>query len=439
MNNYISFFTESEKKDYSRYILNDLKKIVLPDDFISENKHIKNEWLNYLTKLENCESYHAILEDQKKTINITACNNYTVCPICSSFKRYHIINKIKPIYNAVVKLAKIGRVFLYEATATIKNSSDLSADYQKIRESWTIFTKMGQRRNVSDRSNGEASKILGYSMAIEVTWSEKEFWHVHAHFFLVCSNRLDFSIYDQEKATELYKMYGYGKVPKELLAYCVKKKIKDIPVSKLTEEWYRATKDSFNFFVIPHDITKENSIEKLQELIKYVTKIANLPAEKTFYLWDTLHYKKRVTTAGIFCKSGKKNLEEMLKTYNLLEEYKKESELIKPEIKYEEMTEIKYNDNENDFIVSDYDGIFNLNWYQSKEYKKNLQNRNKIIHSKKNLLKDLNNTYDSTLMENKKYIEKKIEILEETKKRFSKNQNINKYIFSLKSNQASNK
>lgn len=434
MINNTSFFSKNEKKKYSIYLTENLKTLKLDDSFISKNFHTKKEWEIFLEKLLNCNTYHAKLEEQKKTLNIKLCNSYTICPICSSLKRFNIINKFLPYYNVILKLYKIQRLFLYEATATIPGTKDLSEDYENLRESWTSFVSMGRKRD-KKKSSGEASKIIGSIMSIEATFNQNK-WHVHAHLFLVCDQKLSFSVYDQEKLKELYKVYGFGNVPKETLKSIVLKKINKIPVSKLTEEWFKATSGkAYNFWVNGFQPGNEPK-KKLEELLKYVTKISDLTKEKTFELWDALTYKKRVTTSGVFTKSGEKFFMSLLQEYYLLEEFLSSIDNTKMHYEYEDIVEIDFNFKENEYQEKKYDGVFDFNWYESINYHDHLRNRNKIIHDKKNRIKELNNNLKSNKIKENEYIEKKNEIIDNSKKEFKKSINRQKYKFMFKSDQA---
>lgn len=440
MVNYNSFFDEKEKKAYSLYIKNQLDQLNLPANFISKNFHTKEEWKIFLEKIYNCDTYHAFLPEQKKTVNIILCNSYTICPICSSVKRFQIIKKIKPYYDCIIKMQSNNTLYLYEATATIEGSTDLSSDYEKIRDSWTNFNQMGRKREYRF-SSGEASKIIGSLMSIEIT-KNKNKWHVHAHILIVCNQKLDFQIYSKKEASDLYKKYGFGMVPKELLDNIVLKKVNGIPVSKITEQWLLATKGTgINFWISQYNPyrnskgEKTTPIKKLFELCKYVTKISNLSPSDAFKVWDELQHKKRVTTSGIFGKSDRELWFRLLDENSLLYEFLEATKKTEKKIdKNEQLKQIKYNQKTGDYDESDSDL---LGWFTSKEYGELLSERNYIIHSKKNESSNLIEEYKNGNVSSSSFIFSKNSINENHKNAFIDLAKKQKNIYNLKINNAS--
>lgn len=430
-----TFFNESDRKKYSLYIFNQLSSFNLPDSYISENLHIVKEWKRFLDKLKKCNTHHSFLENQQKTLQVVMCNQYTVCPICASVKRYSILKSIIPYYKQILNLKQMGKLFIYEATATIAGSKDLSSDFEKLRESWKIFFDKG-KKNQDKRRLGESSKIIGYIMSIEVTKNnETKKWHVHGHAILITEKKIDFTIYNQEKIKELYKKYGFS-IPKEKLDEIINEKIDGVPVSKLTREWFEATKGSgVNFFIkllkpgLNFSGKYVSEYQKIFETIKYVTKISELSPMDVFTVWDILQNKKRITKGGIFSLPGRKKFVELLSENNLLDDFL--ADISKPKIDtiYEPITERRFDFNSNSFDEEMYNGIYDYHWYHSQEYKEMLSNRNYIIQNKKNNIKELNNMLCNKEIFPHEYIESKENIIENSLKNFSDNIKIKKSDF----------
>lgn len=399
MLNYNNFFDENQKKSYNLYIFSQLEKLALQESFLSKKKHTKKEWINFLQKLQKCNTIRKILPKQEKTLSIYLCNKYTICPICASLKRYQVLKSILPYYTCLIKLKKLNKVHIYEATATISGSKDLSLDYEKLRDSWTNFCDKGKKQGEKKR-NGESSKIIGYIMSIEVTKNDK--WHVHAHLLLFSHEKIDYCVY--ENAKKLYDQYGYGNVPKELLEG--REYIDDMPVSKLTKEWFEATNGSINFFIRPLKAEYRNDKcisekDKIYECIKYVTKISDLTVYETFQLWDELEGKKRVTKGGVFTKRNREYWIELLSQNNLLDEFLSLITVEKKNTFFEPCQKISYN---KEYILENYSGLYDYHWYKSDEYSELLSERNRIIAYKKNSIKNIKYVNDLQYINDKNTI-----------------------------------
>jgi hypothetical protein len=230
---------------------------------------------------------------------------------------------------------------------------------------------MGQLRDseTGKRSGGEAAKIIGSVLSIEIVPSACGF-HVHGHLLLFCRDPLDYSVYDPEKKRALILKYGRGNVPPEELDKVATKKIQiadnvdekligdGVAVSKLSEQWHAAS-GAINFWVGPlvdrYIRGKFKTIEnQLYESIKYITKSWILSGPDMLKLWDTIHNKKRITKSGIFTNSGTglKDWYGLLEKSDLVDEFDKLIVAQKPD-------EISYS------IDSCYDQVFD---YEKFEY-----------------------------------------------------------------------
>jgi hypothetical protein len=398
-------------KNYSLIVSRKLRSIDLKKQFgvnyISANGHTIFDYQDLVKKLSKCgneETYlnsdyieNGIVKEGIKKVNSCACNIFTLCPTCASKRRSELIREVKPY----LKIAEKMPVHLYMGTITISDSNDPAADYDKLRKSWTRFIKMGQLRNRKSgkRSKGEASKIIGSILSIEIVpviGSDR--YHVHGHNLMVCNAPLDYTIYNQDKKKELEKIYGKGEIPQNLIDSIITKKIsipdaidcglidKEIAVSKLSEQWHKAS-GAINFWVTP---LRERVIKgklktidnQLYEIIKYTTKIWELDPVEILKLWDTIHNKKRLTKSGIFTQSiTYKNIWiDLLRENNLIDEFKTMCKQDRIEIGFSvnEVTRQVFNYDTYcyDYILEECD----YSYLNSPEYENYLSLRAKIIN-----------------------------------------------------------
>jgi hypothetical protein len=344
-------------KNYSLELFKRLKntdfKAIYGTDYISEHGITLNDISDLIRRIEHCSettvyennvdiNEHGEISDNLSILESTCCHEYNVCPLCASVKRNHVMRYLKPVFSVIKKVPEL---HTYMGTITIRGSSNAAADYQKLRQSWTRFIKMGQRRS-GGRSCGESSKIVGSLLSIEIVpeLGNDKNYHVHGHVVLVCNAPLSYVIYDQDKKRQLSKIYGKY-IPKKKLDEIVIKKImipdaiddkqiyKEIAVSKLSEEWYDAS-GSINFWVKPlkerYIDGKQKSVEnQLYEVVKYATKSWELDTLQLIDLWGALKGKRRITRSGIFTANRRAQfyLREILSKNGLLEQW----DNIKPE------------------------------------------------------------------------------------------------------------
>lgn len=286
----------------------------LPDDFISENlltKKILQEKISRLIQCSTRQTTHK--SDYKKNekiiktdINLffgNTCDQYLICPICAR-KRSDVI-KAK-YYNKIVDLSE-SYEYKYMVTFTIEAQKSFTEGFKIITESLRRFRRMGQRRGVNEYSNGEAGKIraaIGCGEAKRGAVSGK--WHIHYHFIIMTNKKLRYRLYDKDKKNAIIKHWKsqYNRYPpkselkKAALSLMRLPSGEQMPISKLSKEWYLATGGKgINIKVIP--INKKRSIKyDIHEIIKYASKVNDLTPEMLLELIIYKEKKHFLTTWG---------------------------------------------------------------------------------------------------------------------------------------------
>lgn len=361
---------KTELKNYNSYIFSILQNFEPTKYFnnplyISSTGNTANDFQDFLSRLHRCSSntltattYNNDTGEITKTelLEKVVCSQYSICPICASSKRSKLIRQVMPLYKTLLSLnwSKTAQtpVYMYEATIAFKGTNNPSNDYDFLRSSWNAFIKKGQRRTNKRklkngeikeyhfRGKGEAGKIIGTLLSIEIIREQKndQFWHIHGHCLIVCDSELNNRVFDEVEAKKLYKEYGFGNVPKQFLHEIAldKENVKigetesTMLFSKLTREWFEATKETgLSFWVRPLRDGKNTagnytSLEaKIYEILKYVTKVTDLSQADLFILWDVIRNKKRISKSGIFAnyKSSIEILNNLLSSNDLHEKY----------------------------------------------------------------------------------------------------------------------
>ncbi len=271
----------------------------LPDDFISEGSlYTKQILKDKVTKIINCSSQKAISSDidtntGELITNVlynNSCGQYVLCPICSRTRS----EKIKLNYGEAIneQIKTHNSNYIYLITFTLDNRENFEHMYKDFSNAITSFMKMGQKRG-KNKGPGEASKINSAIMGIEAKEGDTSGkWHVHGHMLAFCNDMLDMRIYDQEKKKKLFSFYP-KRIPKDKLDKIAMHKVlfdgEMKNVSKLSLEWYKATKGSaINIELTP--INDDNIEKQIREVIKYPTKLNKMPTDK---MLDILLHKDR--------------------------------------------------------------------------------------------------------------------------------------------------
>lgn len=306
---------------------------VFDDDFISGTGVTKRDIKDEIVSVNECSrhiSYISANQVDKMTGEINrvsgavlesnACNNAILCPLCAASKRNAVIQSISPKIKAMEKMKDL---YFYLLTLTVPTCDidNVRSNYNLLRDAWTSFVKMGQRRG-KRRSLGEMKKVVGYILSIE-TVKSNGLYHVHGHCFIVATEPIDYSTYDADKKAVLRAKYG-NSIPKDELLPISKHLIKfitidgsivDVPLSNLSKQWYEATRGkAVDIHCTPIDrkyidltsgeIKDRPLITSCYEVIKYATKAWELPKEELVRLWVALGGTRRITRGGIFSGSA---------------------------------------------------------------------------------------------------------------------------------------
>lgn len=293
----------AELKNYSnRQLLHHLINIRnnLQDDFlITEPLNTKKTLTDKINRTCNCYTKSLKSEevdtDNGDMVNFTlyenSCNNYMICSMCSKERATRLWNKYG---DEIEAMALKYPDYIYMLNFTIEDESRLNEMYLRFSKSIEDWRKMGQKR-VNGRSPGESSKVKAAIMGLETKIGKNSGKnHLHGHMLAFCDSPLDYTIYtDIEKKQALIDKYGYGNVPENELRKCAEKFVtyegKEIPVSKLSLEWFKATRGKgVNIKAIP--IKKNVPIKnQCREIIKYPVKVSELTED---FVKDVLCYKE---------------------------------------------------------------------------------------------------------------------------------------------------
>ena len=274
-------------------------------EYISYNGLTASDLLGKIEKIGSCCS---ILELRKKTesdeykiSNANYCQQHLVCPQCAKVVQH----KRRGKFHEAIEKATKHFPFAYHVVFTIKDGPNLSDRIDFIKDSLKRFRTMGQKREGDKRSGGEFSKVKSGLMAYEIKKGDNSgMWHVHAHSLLFTSEKFDYSIYDADMKRDILSRAG-GIVNKYELSGAVKQSInfegENVPVSKLSAEWFKATEgDSINIKVIP--IYGKEIVKKSNEVLKYITKIDEIEQNDMLDLMINTYNRRMFSTFGYFRK-----------------------------------------------------------------------------------------------------------------------------------------
>lgn len=285
----------------------------LPDDFLSETLYTKKILQQKAQKIYHC--HDKILKSEKISINQDTgefkkniellignfCNQFLLCPVCAKKRTEIIYHK----YFAGIKKQFNKFKYSYFLTFTIENQNKFSDSWEILTDGLRKFRLMGQRRGRYSglKSGGESGKIKSAIGCGEIKKGEKsKLWHSHYHFIVFADDKIDYSIYDEKKKKEIIINCNenFFKQPdKNDLSIAIKERIDNIPVSKLSREWYQATDGKgINLSCIPIKNT-ENEINKtIREIIKYTSKVSDLSRDDMLEVLINKDKKRFLTTWG---------------------------------------------------------------------------------------------------------------------------------------------
>lgn len=311
--------TLNRLKDFSsKNLYSTLNKILntIEDDFLSKSlitrkllkkrinsicycKSKEYSTINYL-----CDNEGEITTEKKEILYSDDCGIFLVCPLCAR-KRTDII---KAKYGERCRELSAKYPYVYMITYTIEDTENFNDGWELITKSLRRFRRIGQKRKAGGRVvyYGESGKIKAALSCGEVKeGSGSGRWHVHFHQIAFCSEPLDYSIYDQKKKQEIITYYNevlncealkIDLVP-AVKSWLIKKNKTKIPISKVSLEWYFSTgKTSTNIDVRPVDSSK--ILETIPEIIKYSSKVNELPPDKLLEILLYKDHKRFLSTWG---------------------------------------------------------------------------------------------------------------------------------------------
>jgi len=303
------------------------------NNYISDTGITKRDILDEIESVNVCSrhvAYISVGELNKETgevvpvagavLESNACNNSILCPLCAANKRNEVIQSISVKIKTMEKMKGL-HYYLLTLTLPTCSIDNVRKNYDLLRDAWTSFVKMGQRRG-GKRSSGEMGKTIGYILGIEAVKSNADLYHVHGHCFLVTTEPIDYSTYDQDKRAVLRAKYG-NNIPKDELLPISKHLIKftdsegsivDVPLSALSLQWYEATKgaavdihctpiDRKYFDILSGEMKDKPLITSCYEVVKYATKAWEVPKNDLVRMWVELRGTRRITKGGIFSGS----------------------------------------------------------------------------------------------------------------------------------------
>ena len=243
--------------------------LILPRGMIFEDLK------NFYRKTESCGSTLKVIQQHGSPDKYTkhTCQKGKYCKICSNRdtlrRKKHILEN-----------APADDMVIYHVVFTHENQENLYsaiADHQRAWRKWQLAGQAGRAH--------EYAKVEAGIRSIEVErGSGSGLWHCHLHTLLWAKNspetRLDFSIYDPVKKSEIEKdirkRYKRRPSERELLPAVARYDENGYPISKLSEEWVAAGGGrNINASIVykPWEPKERGSLEKaIYETLKYALK-----------------------------------------------------------------------------------------------------------------------------------------------------------------------
>lgn len=305
---------------------------VLPINYVSSTGLTYSDISDKIAKISKCASIIELkesfiekdhsFEQVMKVAAANFCKQHAICPICADRMQSRRRAKYKDPIKAQAARVSAGERHAYIVTYTIADGESLGERLEHLKESKKNFRKMGQCRQDGTRSRGEAAKIKAALSTFEIKRGTRSgLWHVHCHDLVFTNKPLDYSVYDQELKRELSFRYGRS-IPKEVLASTARQQVKfqgnTVAVSKLSEEWFRATGgDSIDISVdkvqhVPKNASgkkkrmflkmsfEESVSYQAKEVLKYITKPSETNISDSLIVLNETYNKRMVATYGEF-------------------------------------------------------------------------------------------------------------------------------------------
>lgn len=292
---------------------------LLPEKNILNSPFTKKELQTKLNNLYLC-GHHLETEYQFENGDKTRadhvlktgnfCKTHLICPVCASRLQSQTMGKYK---TAIFKAAEDYKN-AYMLTVTIKDGENLKERIEHLKKSMQRLRK---------RKKSEFSKITASIIKIEVHKGDRSnLWHPHFHCLVFSNERIDYRVYDEKKKNDIKKRCSKeDRTPtKRDLLPAALNLIGDMPMSKLSLDWLKATKnDSHNISCEPLRRDKykklseqENIFRQSIEVLKYTNKFNAARLTKTHSPDDyievlcALSGKRTRSTTGAFRGIGTK-------------------------------------------------------------------------------------------------------------------------------------
>ena len=238
---------------------------------LSRDYYTKNELGEKLKKIHDCADLLEIREydDGTKAIhNGNFCRCPVVCITCAD----KVSRRRKAFWKPRIQQAARRFQYIYMLTMTIKDGAAIEERLNTLIRSKKRFRLFGQRRG-DKKDCGEWSKVEGALSSTEIVWgSGSGLVHAHEHALLFTNERLDYKLYCpllksmvmednglHQEGKWVYK--GSERLTKTEYSALFSPIALDvftdsdglcIPVSKLSREWIRATREQgYNIDVSP--------------------------------------------------------------------------------------------------------------------------------------------------------------------------------------------
>lgn len=307
---------------------------VLPRDYVSNTGLTYSDIADKIKKISECASIielrETFVEDKKnhsfeQVMKIAAanyCKQHAICPVCADRLQSRRRARFNDPIRAQARMVTEGQRYAYMVTYTVTDGPDLGERLEHLKESKKAFRKMGQKRQDSTRSKGEAGKIKAAVSTIEIKRGKNSrLWHTHCHDLVFTDKPIDFRVYDQEVLRKLRSRYG-KKIPEHEMRnaalHLVKFQGKIVPASKVSFEWFQASDgDSMNISIDPIRHVPKNAhgkkkrmFEKMsyedsvayqaKEVLKYITKPNENNLADSLIILNETYNKRMVATYGQF-------------------------------------------------------------------------------------------------------------------------------------------
>lgn len=263
-----------------------------------------------------------VLEQRLHVDAANYCKQPTICPTCSDRVQARRQAKLSGKINEIAVMVEAGSVYPYMVTGTITDCALLFDAICRLQSSIRNFRRMGQKRKGEKSSGGEASKIVGGFVAVEMKRGKNsELWHAHFHGFFITNEQFDYLVYDPVKKRELKKQYGRS-IPKEKLDKIALHKDNfngnTVALSKISKEWLAATdgtSTSISVDPVQHvprsakgkkilrylNMTFAESVSyQIKEILKYAYKPSIERPQDVYEVISATHNRRLFSTYGVF-------------------------------------------------------------------------------------------------------------------------------------------